>query len=633
MDIVIEKAMNQNGLEEAIAEMLPMFSPYLDGMSIRIFHKDKGFRALWQRNSEAVVFAQRKSEVFRSLCAIAAAVKNEEFQIEIEQDTPFTTRGVMYDCSRNSVPKVETVKLIIRRIAMMGLNALMLYTEDVYSVPGVPALGHYRGRFSAQEMQAIDDYAGLFGIEVIPCIQTVAHLERLLRWRTMCEVRDDKETLYVGKDETYDLIEKMIMAVSTPLRSRRIHLGLDEAHGLGLGRRLNERGYETKCNLMREHLARILEICGRLGVKPMMWGDMLFRMHVSNNDYYDENVILPLEMGKVIPDGFDVFYWDYYHAEPSFYEKYIGEHQRLGIKPLFAGGVCSWLGMQPNFIRSKKTIEAGLSAARKAGLSDVFTCVWRDDGGEGLPGAVLPGIQYFAENCWEADTEKREALQAAQSRLVSGMTAGQAMDFGSFDELKPNLSLEGLEPANPHKYFLWQDPLLGQFDVEAATGDYALYYREKALALQLGLQDAAPESADAINLAIALAQFLSLKSDIGVLLKRFYDMNDRDGLYTLMLKIKDEILPSLEELHVLHKKLWMKYYKPFGWEVQDIRYGGLEARMGTTIERLKDFLSGDLGEIDELSQPRLTYEGGECQQSPKLPCFNLYRDIATVSNL
>lgn len=633
MDIVIDKAMNRNELGEAIAEMLPMFIPYLDGLSVRIFHAEEGFRIRWQRNSEAAVYARGKPEVFRALSAIAAAVQNGEVQIDLKQGTPFATRGVMYDCSRNSVPKVETVKLIIRRMAMMGLNALMLYTEDTYSVPGVSALGHFRGRFSAQEMQAIDDYANLFGIEVMPCIQTAAHLERLLRWRTMYEVRDDKETLYVGKDETYDLIEKMITAVSTPLRSRRIHLGLDEAHGLGLGRRLNERGYETKLKLMREHLARILEICWKLGVKPMMWGDMLFRMNVSNNDYYGENVCLPVEMADVIPDGFEVFYWDYYHTESSFYEKYIGEHQKLGIKPLFACGVCSWLGMQPNLIRSQKTIEAGLSAARNAGLSDVFACVWRDDGGEGLPGAVLPGIQFFAENCWEADTARRKTLQAAQNRLVSGMTTGQIIDFGSFDELQSNLSLEGLEPANPQKYFLWQDPLLGQFDVEAATGDYALYYRAKALALQCGPQGAAPESADAINLAIALAQFLSLKTDIGVLLKRSYDMNDRDGLHTLMLRIRDEILPSLGRLHGLHKKLWMKYYKPYGWEVQDIRYGGLEARLGTTIERLGDFLSGDLDEIDELKQSRLTYEGFECLQSPKLPCFNLYRDIATVSNL
>jgi hypothetical protein len=40
----------------------------------------------------------------------------------------------MLDCSRNAVMKVNAVKELIRKCALMGLNSLQLYTEDTYEV-------------------------------------------------------------------------------------------------------------------------------------------------------------------------------------------------------------------------------------------------------------------------------------------------------------------------------------------------------------------------------------------------------------------------------------------------------------------------------------------------------------------
>ena len=38
--------------------------------------------------------------------------------------------GIMLDCSRNGVLKVETVKRFIELMSAMGFNSLQLYTED-----------------------------------------------------------------------------------------------------------------------------------------------------------------------------------------------------------------------------------------------------------------------------------------------------------------------------------------------------------------------------------------------------------------------------------------------------------------------------------------------------------------------
>ncbi len=621
----------QSVLQPAILEIWPMLEKHLQGIDILLYPGEEGFSVRLERG-EAILLAAGKPEALRALCALAAAVQNGKSAYSLEQQTPFLTRGVMYDCSRNSVPTVETIKLLLRRMALMGLNALMLYTEDTYEVPQTPAMGHYRGRYSKDEIKEIDDYADLFGIEIIPCIQTVAHLERLLRWPAMACVRDDPSTLYVGKEETYRLIRNMILNASAPVRSRRIHLGLDEAHGLGLGRRLDEEGYHDKISLMTEHLKRVEAICRELGIRPMMWGDMLFRMHIPGNGYYDDSVCLPAKMADVIPAGIQVFYWDYYHNGQAFYDLYIREHQKLGMQPLFAGGVCSWLGMQPNLIKSKASIRAGMAACREAGLTEAFTTVWRDDGGEGLPGSVIPGIQLFAEECWEARQDRCDSMFESQVAVSSGMGACKAHALGSFDELKEGLSLTGLEPPNPHKYLLWQDPMLGQFDCEAATGNYGAYYRKKAAELE-DMDGCAPEAADALLLAKALAEVLRFKADLGVRLKSAYDKGDKKALSAIAEEIETDILPALHRLHALHRDLWMKWYKPFGWEVQDIRYGGLQSRLATTVSRLRSYLEGRLAALEELGHPRLTFEGVPPTGKESLPSYNVYQSIATVSIL
>ena len=65
-------------------------------------------------------------------------------------------------------------------MALMGMNLGMMYTEDTYEVPGQPYFGYQRGRYTYEELHALDDYADMLGIELCPCVQTLGHLNRAL---------------------------------------------------------------------------------------------------------------------------------------------------------------------------------------------------------------------------------------------------------------------------------------------------------------------------------------------------------------------------------------------------------------------------------------------------------------------
>ena len=46
--------------------------------------------------------------------------------------------GVMLDCSRNGVMKVEQAKRFIDYLEKIGYNTLELYTEDTYEIEDEP---------------------------------------------------------------------------------------------------------------------------------------------------------------------------------------------------------------------------------------------------------------------------------------------------------------------------------------------------------------------------------------------------------------------------------------------------------------------------------------------------------------
>lgn len=66
-----------------------------------------------------------------------------------------------------------------------------------------------------------------------------------------------------------------------------------------------------------------------------------------------------------------------------------------------------------------------------------------------------------------------------------------------------------------------------------------------------------------------------------------------------------EVIPAIalavEELRLAHRTQWLKMFKPFGWEVLDIRYGGVINRLNTASVRVLAFADKEINRIEELS--------------------------------
>ena len=523
---------------------------------------------------------------------------------ENQETVYFERNGFMLDCSRNAVFTVEKVKSVIRTLAKMGMNVLMLYTEDTYEVPGEPYFGSYRGRYTKAEIQEMDAYASMFGIELVPCIQTLAHLHNVLKWPGKNEIKDSTDVLIVGKEETYVFIEKLLQSVKDSFTTRRVHLGMDEAVLLGLGKYLRENGYEKGSVLVREHCKRVLAICKKLGLEPMIWSDMYITAN-TNGGYYEVPADADCSSWEKPEKGLGLVYWDYYHDDEKSYEKMLNIHKQLSDDVIFAGGSWIWNGIAPNYSKTFACTKAALQTCKKYLMKEVLCTAWMDNGAETPVDAVWPGVALFAHLGFHL--EYNEKVLEEEFKECVGGNLKDFMALDAFDSLFLN-GKANQEAQNPSKYLLYQDPMAGTFDQEVVKSgvDTGAYYEKLKKMMEI-CQENSPEYAALFAYYEKLAAVLADKADLGVRIKTSYDKNQKLALKEICEKEIPETIQNLEEMKVLREDLWMSEAKPFGYELMDVKLGAVITRLNSTIRRIKKYLDGSIPCLQELEEARLPY--------------------------
>ena len=573
-----------------------------ESMEITVEFHDRPEIRVDKKENHLHISCREEAHYYRALNRTLQHFEEESYGYQ--EEVFFERNGLMLDCSRNAVFTVEKIKGILQIMARLGMNVLMLYTEDTYEVEQEPYFGIYRGRYTRDELREIETYATVLGIELVPCIQTLAHLHNALKWPGMEEVRDSADILQVGKEETYQFITHLLSTVKDTFSTNRVHLGMDEAIMLGLGNYLKENGYKKSSLLVKEHCRRVMDICRKLGLEPMIWSDMYITSNTGGS-YYQIPADADCGTWEKPDKDLGLVYWDYYHDDTETYEKMLDIHQQLSDKVVFAGGSWIWNGISPNYSKTFAASQAALQACKKYGIKEVLCTAWLDNGAETPVDALLPGLVLFAHLGFHREYQEDVFREEFQS-----CTGGEMGDFMALDDFD-RLFLQGkenLEASNPSKYLLYQDPLIGLFDahVKEADMDMGAYYRE----LQSRMEKCAAKEdtyAQLFSFYGKLAAVLVHKSDLGVRIKEAYDGKEKDVLKEIGSNEIPEIVRSLEEMKQLREELWMADAKPFGYELLDIRIGGVITRLKSAGRRIERYLAGDIMRLEELEETRLPY--------------------------
>ena len=522
--------------------------------------------------------------------------------IECAESTPFVRLGIMLDVSRNMVMKVDHFKKWLRRMALSGCNQVQLYCEDTYKLDGEPFFGIYRAPYTLAELQEMDEYADSLGIELIGSIQTLAHLEQILQHQAYASIRDNEKIMLVDSPETEALVRKMIAFWSKAFKSRRLHVGMDEAHGLGRGRFQTLHGPEGESSLMTRHLKLVSAICKEYGVQPLIWSDMFFRMTNPGHVYYDFDSPFPQGIQKEIDPETVLVYWDYYHRDRESYAKMIARHRELGKEPLVASGIWTWSRMWHDHRKTVETAMPCIEICRQEKISELSFTMWGDDGAYCHYDSALAGIIFCADASWGIQDEKITAKRFeaicqsnyhAQTILgdIHGETGGVAEDDSV--EIFPAM-------------VLWDDPLLGIYysNCKCAHPDFDKNYialLEKILEKTVPFENEI--CAGKIAYGTALCRALIKKLQLRAGLESAYAGKDTAGLQQLAAQDIPELIALMETVADKFRENWLECARANGMERIQARFAGQICRLQELQRRIGELISGRISQIDELENP------------------------------
>ncbi len=500
----------------------------------------------------------------------------------------FQRLGIMLDCSRNAVMKKDAVKKWVDLTSKMGYNCLMLYTEDTYEMQGHPYFGYLRGRYTQEELKELDAYAQGKGMELIPCIQTLAHLRSIFRWPEYADVRDCHDILLCDDEKTYQLIDDMLRTCAECFKSRTVNVGMDEAMFMGLGQYLKKNGFQNRTEILLRHVKKVAKIAEKYGQQLVMWGDMFF--------YLQERGLSIVDVKKEIPENVKLIYWDYYSKEKAHYRKKFDGYQAICDDTWFAGGIWTWSGFTPHNAFSIETVKAALPVCREKQVKHVLFTMWGDDGAECSKFAALPAVYYAAQL---AKGEEDEA------KIKRGFEEMFGFPFDLFMELDlPDTPEKDRDFNNSEKKMLYNDPLMGIHDncVKEMGGKQ---YMDAAARLEEGKLH--PAFGYLFDTQQKLCRLMALKYGFGKRLRMAYQQNDRNALIGCVMEC-ETILEKLEEFYTAFEKQWHMENKPHGFDIQDLRLGGVKQRMEHVKKKLSAYLTGNAPAIDELQETILPAE-------------------------
>lgn len=493
--------------------------------------------------------------------------------------------GVMIDCSRNAVPTPDMLKRFVCYLALAGYNYLELYTEDTYELKDEPYFGYKRGRYSVKEIQEIVAFADIFGFEIVPSIQTLAHLRSLRNWQKYFDHIDTEDILLVGDERTYALIRKMLQFCKEAYGTKRINIGTDEAFRLGKGKYAELHGNRPTNEIYLEHLNKVFQMCKEEGLEPEFWADAFFDGDCS------------LEQGKALFDGSQTpIYWYYNILEKEKHIQIIDDLRDMAGKVIYAGAFWKWSGYAPSNEYSERAIGPAFEAAVEAQVDHILMTTWGDGGDECSVFTVTPPLWYATEQVYTCD--------ANINQIVKELTGYAIEEWKFCDQADFVVPQDEELICTGSKDLLSNDYLIGVLDFHIPdNADVRYEWLAKEYA-KLAKRDS--QFSYIFEMYETLCRAVASKATYSKRLYRAYHANDHETIRKMIEELP-AIKKKLEEFYAAYRRFWLKESKGFGFEISDIRIGSLITRIETVKVMLEDYLCGNIEKIYELEEERISY--------------------------
>ena len=367
----------------------------------------------------------------------------------------FAVRSYMLDVSRDKVPTMGTLKLIVDLLAKFNYNQFQLYTEHTFAYSKHREVWEKASPLTAEEIRALDAYCAMNGIELVANQNSFGHLERWLvrpTYNPLAELprggaplpwggfKKDPTTLCPTDPASLEFLDGLYAELLPNFESRLFNVGCDETFDLlGKGRSALEVERVGEGRVYLEFLKKVADLARKYGKRPMFWGDVILKHP---------------ELVSELPKDLIALDWGYEGNHP--FQEEAAKFKAAGLDFYVCPGTSSWNSLAGRVENMRENMIAAEKAGHLHGAKGFMVTDW-GDGGHWQPlAASLPGLVFGGMLAYEGGSAAKMDLESALNGIMGVPLGGTLLRLGTLylrgGAMRANASELFRILANDHGY-------------------------------------------------------------------------------------------------------------------------------------------------------------------------------------
>lgn len=303
----------------------------------------------------------------------------------------FSRRGIYLDCSRGKVPKTETIKSLIERLAGWKINELQLYIENTFKFKKHPEIGKGFSPFSPKDILDIQKHCKAHHIKFVPSLASFGHMEKILmlpQYSRLGEMPGYNDlpggtTLYPGDPGAIKLIADLYDEFLPLFDAEDFNICGDEPWELGKGRSEARAKRIGTGRVYLDFILKIRQLCLKHNKRVNMWGDIVLK-HPE---------IIPS-----IPKDIVMLNWDYYPESKSI--RRTKEFAKAGLPFICCPGANDYQSHGSRLQAAINNVSVFSKEALKCGAEGIINTSWGDGGHRNTLAIALCSFAHSAAHSW-----------------------------------------------------------------------------------------------------------------------------------------------------------------------------------------------------------------------------------------
>ena len=331
----------------------------------------------------------------------------------IDDEPDFARRGVYLDCSRGKVPKAETLKALVERLAHWKLNELQLYIENVFTWRRHPAIGRGYSPFTPEDLLAVQDHGRKHHVRLVGSLSSFGHFEKILRlpaYRHLGEMygiagQRGSSMLCPVDPGSIRLVAELYEEFMTLFEAEDFNVCCDETWELGKGRSRRRVARLGAGRVYLEFLKKIHRLCATHGKRMNAWADI---------------VLEHPEVLADLPKDVVMLNWDYHPRGDR-----IPRTQEIidaGLAAMVCPGTNSWGSHGGRLRMGMENIARFAKEGMARGAEGLLNTDWGDGGHRNMLAISLHNYAYGAAQSWNHRGTVEKGFTERFCRLSFGQT-------------------------------------------------------------------------------------------------------------------------------------------------------------------------------------------------------------------